>query len=236
MEQLFEAEIMTGDNKVVCESEICQGTKTDSRKGIKIDRLPPVLTFCLNRFELDFETWQRKKIDDRFEYPLELDMDMFLSEQRKKDLKPEDAKYELKSIVIHRGGAYGGHYWAYIKDDFKEGHWHLEKNEKFAEKPKEVNKKKFDATEFMTEEQKKELEDEKNKNNPNYQKGGKKNKNKNKNKNKKKDNDKPKESNEVAEYDYSLCDFPIAYSESRLVENWFEFNDATVSPIRPGDL
>jgi len=34
--------------------------------------------------------------------------------------------YELKSIVIHRGGAYGGHYYAYIKDDLKEGNWDLE--------------------------------------------------------------------------------------------------------------
>ena len=34
--------------------------------------------------------------------------------------------YELKSIVIHRGGAYGGHYFAYIKDDIGEGNWHLE--------------------------------------------------------------------------------------------------------------
>ena len=49
--------MMTGDNKVTCESEVCQGTKTDSRKGIKIAKLPPVLTFCLNRFELDYETW-----------------------------------------------------------------------------------------------------------------------------------------------------------------------------------
>lgn len=34
--------------------------------------------------------------------------------------------YELKSVIIHRGGAYGGHYHAYIKDDVKEGNWHLE--------------------------------------------------------------------------------------------------------------
>jgi len=33
-----------------------------------------VLTFCLNRIELDYETWERKKINDPFEYPMELDM------------------------------------------------------------------------------------------------------------------------------------------------------------------
>ena len=33
-----------------------------------------------------------------------------------------------------------------------------------------------------------------------------------------------------------MCDFPIPYSEGRLVENWFDFNDASVNPIRPGEL
>ena len=151
--QLFEAELMTGDNKVTCESEICQGTKTDSRKGIKISKLPPVLTFILNRFELDYETWTRKKLNDKFEYPLELDMEAYLSEEAKKQLKEQDdTKYELKSIVIHRGGAYGGHYWAYIKDDFKEGHWDIKKEEKYDEKPTEITKKKFNPSEFMTDE------------------------------------------------------------------------------------
>ena len=74
-----------------------------------------------------------------------------------------------------------------------------------------------------------------NKNNPNYEKGGKKNK-KNKNKNKNKNNDKQKDSKETTELDFTMCDFPIPYSESRLVENWFEFNDSTVTPIRPGAL
>lgn len=39
----------------------------------------------------------------------------------------DEAIYELKSIVIHSGGAKGGHYWAYIKDDLKEGNWFLDK-------------------------------------------------------------------------------------------------------------
>jgi len=39
-----------------------------------------VLTFCLNRIDLDYETWERKKINDRFEYPLELDMSSYLDQ------------------------------------------------------------------------------------------------------------------------------------------------------------
>ena len=38
------------------------------------------------------------------------------------------------------------------------------------------------------------------------------------------------------EYDYDECDFPIPYSERRLVEGWFDFNDSSVTPILPGKL
>lgn len=50
-------------------------------------------------------------------------------------------KYELKAVVIHRGGPYGGHYHAYIKDDFKEGVWDLQMPEQFATEPTKVEKK-----------------------------------------------------------------------------------------------
>jgi len=33
-----------------------------------------------------------------------------------------------------------------------------------------------------------------------------------------------------------MCDFPLPYSERRLVEDWYNFNDSTVQPIRPGEL
>jgi hypothetical protein len=72
----------------------------------------------------------------------------------------------------------------------------------------------------MNEQQKKDLENEKNKNNPNYNENDKKTKKKDKNKDK-----------EIIELDYKLCDFPLPYSEQRLVENWYEFNDSTVVPI-----
>jgi ubiquitin C-terminal hydrolase len=41
----------------------------------------------------------------------------FLDEEAFQTAKPDEAKYELKAIIIHRGGPYGGHYYAYIKDD-----------------------------------------------------------------------------------------------------------------------
>jgi hypothetical protein len=37
-------------------------------------------------------------------------------------------------------------------------------------------------------------------------------------------------------FDFDKCDFPIPYSEKRLVEDWYDFNDSTVRPIFPGTL
>ena len=54
-------------------------------------------------------------------------MAKYVSDEVKANCEPEALIYELKSIVIHRGGAYGGHYFAYIKDDLKEGNWNLQK-------------------------------------------------------------------------------------------------------------
>lgn len=39
-----------------------------------------MLTLTLNRIEMDYQTWQRKKINDRFEFPLELDVSPYLEQ------------------------------------------------------------------------------------------------------------------------------------------------------------
>lgn len=161
LEAQFEFENFTGDNKLTCESEICQGTKTDSRKGYQIAKLPPVLTMSLQRFDLDYETWNRFKIDDRFEYPLELDVRKFLSDEAKIVNDSEDKYiYELKSIVIHRGGAYGGHYYAYIRDDLGEGNWYLDRDIEKQDAPTEIKRKKYDPKDHMSEQQLKDFEEE----------------------------------------------------------------------------
>jgi ubiquitin C-terminal hydrolase len=73
---------------------------------------------------MDYNTWTRKKINDKFEFPMELDVGAYVDQTVKVD--PEDSIYELKAIVIHRGGPYGGHYYAYMKDDLAQGNWDRE--------------------------------------------------------------------------------------------------------------
>lgn len=47
-------------------------------------------------------------------------MEKYVAEDTLAALQEEEYIYELKSIVIHSGGgAYAGHYYAFIKDDLK---------------------------------------------------------------------------------------------------------------------
>jgi hypothetical protein len=40
----------------------------------------------------------------------------------------------------------------------------------------------------------------------------------------------------LVDLDFSLCDFPLPYSDAELTKNWFDFDDSTVTPIMPGTL
>ena len=117
--QFFEMEGLVGDNQYFCEQ--CD-RKVDADKGVRLDKLPTEITFNLMRFALDFETWQRYKVHTRFAYPLQIDIRPFMLESSVKE--DEEYVYELKSVLIHSGNAYGGHYHAYIRDTLGEGEWY----------------------------------------------------------------------------------------------------------------
>ena len=82
-------------------------------------------------------------------------------EASKQVLDSDLTVYELKSIVIHRGGPYGGHYHAFIRDDLGEGKWDLELPEKFDDKPKDTTLKEEEKKEEDGKEEKKDGEEEK---------------------------------------------------------------------------
>lgn len=52
------------------------------------------------------------KVNDKFSYPLELDLSPYLDSSAQEE--PENCLYELKAVLIHRGGTYGGHYHTYV--------------------------------------------------------------------------------------------------------------------------
>ncbi|CAD8105182.1 unnamed protein product [Paramecium primaurelia] len=106
--------LLDGNNQYFC--DIC-GFKVDALKGDKIRKLPPILTVTLNRYTFDYEKMQRVKLNDRFEFPLEMEMGVYLENP------VDNLIYELQGIIIHRGNAHGGHYLAYFRDLLDEGDW-----------------------------------------------------------------------------------------------------------------
>ncbi|EFA79650.1 peptidase C19 family protein [Heterostelium album PN500] len=117
-------EVLDGDNKYSCDD--CN-EKVKANFGAKLGQLPPILVLPLRRFDFDYQRGSRVKITSQFEFPMELDMTPYTSDyslhEKNPDTvpKPDEQLYELFAVLIHSGGAYGGHYHAYIKDITKQG-------------------------------------------------------------------------------------------------------------------
>ncbi|GAB4824573.1 CSN-associated deubiquitinating enzyme Ubp12 [Ancistrocladus abbreviatus] len=111
-DKYVEVERLEGDNKYHAEHHGLQ----DARKGVLFIDFPPVLQLQLKRFEYDFMRDTMVKINDRYEFPLQLDLDR----ENGKYLSPEADRsvrnlYTLHSVLVHSGGVHGGHYYAYIR-------------------------------------------------------------------------------------------------------------------------
>ncbi|KAF9676494.1 hypothetical protein SADUNF_Sadunf08G0007800 [Salix dunnii] len=111
-DKYVEVERLEGDNKYHAEQHGLQ----DARKGVLFIDFPPVLQLQLKRFEYDFMRDIMVKINDRYEFPLQLDLDR----ENGKYLSPEADRsvrnlYTLHSVLVHSGGVHGGHYYAYIR-------------------------------------------------------------------------------------------------------------------------
>ncbi|XP_065175482.1 ubiquitin carboxyl-terminal hydrolase 40-like [Sycon ciliatum] len=114
-----EKEQLCGANQYFCER--CN-KKVDASKGAVLSQLPPILTVSLLRFQYDWEKGDRYKETGRFKFPDELDMAPYClpSGAGAGDVQQI---YEIFSVVVHRGGAHGGHYFAYIRDADGLGSW-----------------------------------------------------------------------------------------------------------------
>eukprot|EP00258_Populus_trichocarpa_P027292 XP_024443311.1 ubiquitin carboxyl-terminal hydrolase 12 isoform X1 [Populus trichocarpa] len=111
-DKYVEVERLEGDNKYHAEEHGLQ----DAKKGVLFIDFPPVLQLQLKRFEYDFMRDTMVKINDRYEFPLQLDLDR----ENGKYLSPESDRsvrnlYTLHSVLVHSGGVHGGHYYAFIR-------------------------------------------------------------------------------------------------------------------------
>ncbi|XP_028924841.1 ubiquitin carboxyl-terminal hydrolase 40 isoform X1 [Ornithorhynchus anatinus] len=89
-------------------------------KSTKLRKLPPFLTISLLRFNFDFVKCERYKETSNYTFPLQLNLKPFCEQN---ELDDSEYTYDLFSVIIHKGGCYGGHYHVYIKDVDQLGNW-----------------------------------------------------------------------------------------------------------------
>ncbi|XP_026426184.1 ubiquitin carboxyl-terminal hydrolase 12-like isoform X3 [Papaver somniferum] len=116
-DKYVEVERLEGDNKYHAEQHGLQ----DAKKGVLFIDFPPVLQLQLKRFEYDFMRDTMVKINDRYEFPLQLDLDR----EDGKYLSPDADRrvrnlYTLHGVLVHSGGVHGGHYYAFIRPTLSE--------------------------------------------------------------------------------------------------------------------
>ena len=104
----FKAEVMDGDNKINCEE--CK-TKRICHKRLLLKSLPNILVISFKRFEFDYETMLKSKLNKYFEFPFQLNMKDYMMESHTE----ECTEYDLTGIVIHNGVSEFGHYYDLIK-------------------------------------------------------------------------------------------------------------------------
>ncbi|KAM8914024.1 ubiquitin carboxyl-terminal hydrolase 40 isoform 2-T2 [Spinachia spinachia] len=136
-----EEELFQGNNLYRCAQ--CDRLVT-AAKSAKLKKLPPFMTMSLLRFSFDFAKCERYKETGRYSFPLSINLQPFCEET---DAEDSDYSYELFSVIIHKGGCYGGHYHVYIRDVDQLGKWEPPEEER---KPK-TQKKSRDEVEQMCE-------------------------------------------------------------------------------------
>lgn len=110
-----QVETLDGDNKYFAEGYGLQ----DAKKGVIFQEFPPVLHLQLKRFEYDMERDAMVKINDRHEFPLEIDLKEYLDETADRGA---NWNYKLHGVLVHSGDLHGGHYYALLKPE-KDGKW-----------------------------------------------------------------------------------------------------------------
>ncbi|KAL0232047.1 hypothetical protein PCE1_003043 [Barthelona sp. PCE] len=123
-------ETLEGDNAYSCSG--CNNmVRADKRMALF--QLPDVMNIQLMRFDFDYQTMRRIKINERVAFPLYLDMDQWLGDSKGttnytttanfKQRKEGANVYELYSVLIQSGSAMGGHYYCLTKN-MDDGMWY----------------------------------------------------------------------------------------------------------------
>lgn len=99
-----QTETLEGDNQYAAGEYGLQ----DAIKGVRFESLPPVLHLQLKRYDFNWEQNVEVKINDRYEFPLDLDLSRYVE-------RPGPWQYALHGVLVHSGDLNVGHYYALIK-------------------------------------------------------------------------------------------------------------------------
>lgn len=110
--EFVSGEVLEGQNAYQCDD--C-GQKVRAIRRVLINSLPKVLIVTLRRFEFNYDLMKRVKLNDFCEFPTELDMTEYTSEEIKHQPK-EYFQYRIKGVLVHLGTAESGHYYSYIRN------------------------------------------------------------------------------------------------------------------------
>ena len=119
LDKFTEVEILENDNMYEAEGF----GKQRAKKGIRFHEFPKVLMFQLKRFEYNQKREAMIKINEFFEFTDEINLEKYMYKKNNNifntnendDKEYEDNLYSLHSVVVHKGSANSGHYYAYIK-------------------------------------------------------------------------------------------------------------------------
>jgi len=129
LDKYIEKEMLDGDNQY----DASDGGfgKQDAEKGIIFSKLPKVLNIHLKRFEFNLHKMSMVKVNDKFDFPFDLDMSKYVVNSSGKssdaDMTSDDTSvdvlrqhYKLHSILLHAGDVNAGHYYCYVQPDMLE--------------------------------------------------------------------------------------------------------------------
>lgn len=103
-------DLLDGDNKYFCEEFNC---KVTAKKRCVIHALSNTVIIHLKRFEFNYSTMQRIKMNEYFEFPMKLDLKPWSTVE---ETSEEYYVYDLVGVLVHSGYVDAGHFYSIIKN------------------------------------------------------------------------------------------------------------------------
>lgn len=111
LDSYFMEETLDGDAKLCVEHRSGKKSYHPAKKGVVMEKAPPVILMCLMRSDFDPQTGEPVKVVSRSEYYRSLDLGKYMA-------NPTDSnrRYNLQAVVVHSGQDAGhGHYYAFAR-------------------------------------------------------------------------------------------------------------------------